>query len=148
MKNILLILAAAIMLTACGGNSRQKTTAGVPDMHNAENALDYQGTYKGVFPAADCPGIEIELTLHNDNTYTMNSSYMDRSEEPIQQTGNYTVKGNLLTLRAKVGIGFPPPSTTRWRKTACAVLMQRSSLSPENSQTNTYSPNNQIPWIK
>ena len=80
MKNILLILAAAIMLTACGGNSRQKTTAGVPDMHNAENALDYQGTYKGVFPAADCPGIEIELTLHNDNTYTMNSSYMDRSE--------------------------------------------------------------------
>jgi uncharacterized lipoprotein NlpE involved in copper resistance len=71
MKNILLILAAAIMLTACGGNSRQKTTAGVPDMHNAENALDYQGTYKGVFPAADCPGIEIELTLHNDNTYTM-----------------------------------------------------------------------------
>lgn len=49
MKNILLILAAAIMLTACGGNSRQKTTAGVPDMHNAENALDYQGTYKGVF---------------------------------------------------------------------------------------------------
>ena len=82
------------MLTACGGNSRQKTTTGVPDMHNAENALDYQGTYKGVFPAADCPGIEIELTLHNDNTYTMNSSYMDRSEEPIQQTGNYTVKGN------------------------------------------------------
>ena len=109
MKNILLILAAAIMLTACGGNSRQKTTAGVPDMHNAENALDYQGTYKGVFPAADCPGIEIELTLHNDNTYTMNSSYMDRSEEPIQQTGNYTVKGNLLTLRAKVGIGLPAP---------------------------------------
>ena len=109
MKNILLILAAAIMLTACGGNSRQKTTAGVPDMHNAENALDYQGTYKGVFPAADCPGIEIELTLHNDNTYTMNSSYMDRSEEPIQQTGNYTVKGNLLTLRAKVGIGASRP---------------------------------------
>ena len=97
------------MLTACGGNSRQKTTAGVPDMHNAENALDYQGTYKGVFPAADCPGIEIELTLHNDNTYTMNSSYMDRSEEPIQQTGNYTVKGNLLTLRAKVGRGLPAP---------------------------------------
>ena len=97
MKNILLILAAAIMLTACGGNSRQKTTTGVPDMHNAENALDYQGTYKGVFPAADCPGIEIELTLHNDNTYTMNSSYMDRSEEPY-----YKVEENRLRrLNAK-----------------------------------------------
>lgn len=55
MKNILLILAAAIMLTACGGNSRQKTTAGVPDMHNAENALDYQGTYKGGFSCCGLP---------------------------------------------------------------------------------------------
>ena len=99
MKNILLILAAAIMLTACGGNSRQKTTAGVPDMHNAENALDYQGTYKGVFPAADCPGIEIELTLHNDNTYTMNSSYMDRSEEPIQHGPHIPVPSHNLGLQ-------------------------------------------------
>ena len=113
MKNILLILAAAILLTACGGNSRQKTTTGVPDMHNAENALDYQGTYTGVFPCADCPGIEIELTLHNDNTYTVKSSYMERSTEPLQQTGSYSVKGNLLTLRSEGGMGLSMPEYYR-----------------------------------
>ena len=39
----------------------------------------------------------------------MNASYMDRSEEPIQQTGNDTVKVNRRTRRAKVGIGLPAP---------------------------------------
>lgn len=78
----------------------------------------------------------------------MNSSYMDRSEEPIQQTGNYTVKGNLLTLRAKVGIGLPAPEYYKVEENRLRRLNARSSLSPENSQTNTYSPNNQIPWIK
>lgn len=121
MKKSLLILAAVTLLTACSGGKQQKTataeTSGsglqptariVPDMHNAENALDYQGTYKGVFPCADCPGIEIELTLHDDNTYTMKSSYMDRSEEPIQQTGSYSVEGNLLKLRANsMGLSMP-----------------------------------------
>ena len=43
---------------------------------------------------------------------------------------------------------FLTERSLRFAGTACAVLMQRSSLSPENSQTNTYSPNNQIPWIK
>ncbi len=87
MKNILLILAAAIMLTACGGNSRQRRLPGYPTCTMPKTHSTTRELTKG-FPAADCPGIEIELTLHNDNTYTMNSSYMDRSEEPIQQTGN------------------------------------------------------------
>ncbi|HSH50375.1 MAG TPA: copper resistance protein NlpE N-terminal domain-containing protein, partial [Bacteroidales bacterium] len=29
-----------------------------PDMHTSEISLDWQGTYKGVLPCADCPGIE------------------------------------------------------------------------------------------
>ena len=109
MKNIFIDTRCRNYADSLRGKLRQKTTSGVPDMHNVRKRTRLPGTYKGVFPAADCPGIEIELTLHNDNTYTMNSSYMDRSEEPIQQTGNYTVKGNLLTLRAKVGIGLPAP---------------------------------------
>ena len=36
------------------------------DIHNAETSLDYEGTYKGVLPAADCPGIETTLILNPD----------------------------------------------------------------------------------
>ena len=74
MKESLLILAAALAMVSCGGNAQQKaatagtqqTTAAAPDMHNAETSLDYTGTYTGVLPAADCPGIEVRLILGDD----------------------------------------------------------------------------------
>ncbi len=38
-------------------------------MHNAENSLDYDGTYTGTFPAVDCPGINMTLTIKNTETF-------------------------------------------------------------------------------
>ena len=38
------------------------------DMHTAEISLDYYGTYKGTLPAADCPGINVTLTLNKNKT--------------------------------------------------------------------------------
>lgn len=70
------------------------------DMHNAENALDYEGIYEGVFPAADCPGIEITLTLNSDKTFTQRYVYIDR-ENSFEEKGTYTLERNLLTLKAK-----------------------------------------------
>ena len=67
MNNKILILAAVLALVSCGGNAQRKTAAAdtqkaaaaAPDMHTAETSLDYQGTYRGTLPAADCPGIEV-----------------------------------------------------------------------------------------
>ena len=51
-----------------------------------------------------------EAVVQGVNRWSFSVSCLQQhSEEPIQQTGNYTVKGNLLTLRAKVGIGLPAP---------------------------------------
>ena len=104
MKRNLLILAAAFALVSCGGNAQRKAadgkaaeTAAVPDMHNAELALDYVGTYEGTLPAADCPGIRTTLTLRPDGTYALHLKYIDRDSE-FDETGSYTVEGNLLTL--------------------------------------------------
>ena len=97
MKNKVMILAAAITLVACGGNQQKKAVsekvkadAVKVDMHDAESSLDYQGTYTGVFPAADCPGIDMRLTLKKDGTYSLHSEFDEK--------GAYKVKGNLLTL--------------------------------------------------
>ena len=85
MKSLIPVTAALLLLAACGQRNASRQTApaaaqtAVPDMHDAENALDYQGTYTGVFPAADVPGIAVTLTLGSD--------------------GRYTVRGNILTLR-------------------------------------------------
>lgn len=59
-------------------------TTQVPDMHNAENALDYWGTYEGTIPAADCPGIKVSLTLNEDKTFDLTQDYIDR-ENSLQK---------------------------------------------------------------
>ena len=64
--------------------------------------MDYEGTYKGTFPAADCPGIETTLTLNNDRTFTLDSKYIDRNQT-FNESGKYTLKGNLLTLVSNDG---------------------------------------------
>ena len=72
----------------------------VADIHNAETSLDYEGTYKGVFPAADCPGIETTLTLNPDKTFTLHSVYIDR-DSSFDEKGTYTLEGNILTLKRR-----------------------------------------------
>ncbi len=86
MKKNLLILAAALALAACGGNAQKKaaaetqtTTAAAPDMHTAETSLDYQGTYEGTLPAADCPGIETDADAQQRrHLYDLHMKYIDR----------------------------------------------------------------------
>lgn len=70
------------------------TILAVPDMHNAENALDYWGTYEGTIPAADCPGIQVTLTLNQDKTFELTQDYIDRNK--VTSKGQYTLKGNTL----------------------------------------------------
>jgi len=60
------------------------------------------GTYKGVIPAADCPGIETSLILNENNTYVHHMSYIDRNVTLVEK-GTFQVKGDLLTLKEKKG---------------------------------------------
>ena len=68
------------------------------DMHNAENSLDYDGTYTGTFPAADCPGINMTLTIKKDKTFELISEYIDRQDATFKEYGTYSVEGNIMTL--------------------------------------------------
>ncbi len=67
------------------------------DIHTAQNSLDYIGTYTGTFPAADCPGINVELVLNKDYSYTQSMDYIDRNTK-FTEKGKFTVEGNILTL--------------------------------------------------
>lgn len=110
MWNKLGILVLVAMLSACGGNSTTKMHAGqvaeeeVVEQHTAANSLDYVGVYKGTLPAADCPGIEVTITLHADGTYTETNNYIER--DTFTTIGKYTVEDNLLILDTE---GFERP---------------------------------------
>ena len=112
MKKIFILAFSCTLLVACGNHSKTNknvtedstviSTTDTIDIHDAENSLDYAGVYKGVFPAADCPGIETTLTINADKTFTQHSSYIDRNTS-FDEKGTYTIQGNILTLKSDKG---------------------------------------------
>lgn len=52
--------------------------AAIDSAHNAQNSLDWKGTYKGILPCADCEGIETEIVLNADQTYVLTRKYLGK----------------------------------------------------------------------
>lgn len=70
------------------------------DGHNAENALSYAGVYQGVYPCADCEGIELTVTLDYDERFKLKRRYLGDSEAPFEAEGLFTwdQSGSIITL--------------------------------------------------
>lgn len=59
---------------------------GISDGHNAKNALDWTGTYTGMLPCADCEGIETEIKLNKDESYSFSKKF--ESNKKIEHSEN------------------------------------------------------------
>ena len=70
------------------------------DAHNSQNALDWQGLYKGIMPCADCAGIATELHLSANGTYIRNTRYLGKSKQVFVEKGSFTwnSQGNAISL--------------------------------------------------
>ena len=92
-KSIIAISLASIFLVACNKAEKPKTEEHTPPAtteatsetvidseHTAENSLDWDGTYKGVLPCADCEGIETKLKLNQDKTYELKETYLGKGD--------------------------------------------------------------------
>jgi len=62
-----------------------------------ESNSSLQGMYLGTIPAADCPGIDIELTLAANSKYTLAYAYRDRQGVFIS-SGSFELNGEKLRL--------------------------------------------------
>jgi copper homeostasis protein (lipoprotein) len=57
------------------------------------------GNYKGVFPCADCPGIERVLTFEKNGNAVVSRFYLDRSTEPELNYGKWLEReGKILFI--------------------------------------------------
>ena len=99
MKQILLSLLIVVLYVACAGTNDKKVDSmaidsalaakskGGREMDSVQKVLI--GTFEGILPCADCPGIKTELALYQDaansenNTYTLKETYLGN------QTGGY-----------------------------------------------------------
>lgn len=100
MKALMLALAAAAALGACMPR-QDAAPAAVPDAaHNSRNAVDWPGTYEGITPCADCPGIRMRLTLTLDGRFELSTQYVDRPVAPQTVRGSFRWNdaGSTVTL--------------------------------------------------
>jgi heat shock protein HslJ len=104
MKAVLIFSVLAVALSA-GAQQNGGAMAGTTDIHTSQNSLDWAGTYEGVLPCADCPGIRIRLTLNRDGTYERMTQYLERpgAGETVRGTFEWNASGNAITLDAHGG---------------------------------------------
>ena len=116
---ILPVLIAGLALTSCKKTEEVKTddaavtetasapdpattesTATVPVRDTTETSVDWNGTYTGKIPCADCPGIETKLTLNSDKTYTLDENYLEKKDGKFSEKGTFTWSpdGSFITL--------------------------------------------------
>ncbi len=83
---VLVLLAVFLFGILLGGCSRVKI----------------EGNFGGIIPCADCEGIQADLTLNPDYTYTFSFTYLGRDVEPYVTTGNWEIdkEGRLVLLAA------------------------------------------------
>lgn len=116
MKKLLLLAATVATLSACNQTAPKtenvpdstitslpdSSTAGVDTTHTSQNSLDWAGTYEGIIPCADCPGIKTSLQLNNDGTFVLHSEYLERKNK-FEEKGAFAWinHGSTIQLQGK-----------------------------------------------
>jgi uncharacterized lipoprotein NlpE involved in copper resistance len=106
---------AAIIFVSCTSNTTDKNITKdtvilkVPNQEtpafatedNSSNSLDWEGTYTGIVPCADCEGIETTITIKKDLSYTVQTKYLGKKDAALSERKglfSWNKDGNKITL--------------------------------------------------
>ncbi|MCC5939820.1 MAG: copper resistance protein NlpE N-terminal domain-containing protein [Lunatimonas sp.] len=91
-----------LMLWAVAACQQKATTMQqtLPIGDTSRNALDWDGTYSGMVPCADCEGILTVLELTKEETYTLKRTYVGKDPKAYLTEGRFAWNelGNIITL--------------------------------------------------
>ncbi|MHA7816940.1 MAG: copper resistance protein NlpE N-terminal domain-containing protein [Pseudohaliea sp.] len=98
-----LFLPLILLMSACAAGSPEPTDPSPPKpdpAHNSRLSLDWDGTYRGILPCADCPGIETVITLTADGTYLRAVRFLEREDGYRRDQGEFewNAAGSAVTL--------------------------------------------------
>lgn len=83
------ILSSALLL-GCEPDEETTSDRVPPDMHNSMISVDWEGTYHGVVPCADCTGIDTKIVLTNELSYQAERIYLGRSDQVFRSEGSFS----------------------------------------------------------
>lgn len=110
MKKIgLTVILAALILVGCAKKADHTSNQDiatsndtVKDASTTQNLLDWEGTYKGILPAADAPGIDMTIILYPDSTFSQTYFFIDKKVKPVTSSGKFTWNADrdIITLES------------------------------------------------
>lgn len=60
-----------------------------PNGHNSRISLDWNGTYAGMLPCADCDAVKTVVTLYNNETFSRKVTYIGRDGRTFEDEGAF-----------------------------------------------------------
>ncbi len=112
-------LILGLVLAACGPASNGSQQEGddasadaqtlqksnLVDEHSSRLALDWNGTYKGVLPCADCEGIETAITLYSTGKFKRTQKYLGKDDKLFVEEGEFewNDQGSAVTITTEGG---------------------------------------------
>jgi uncharacterized lipoprotein NlpE involved in copper resistance len=97
---LFIIILLSISLGACSSTNPAKTA------DNSKTGLDWAGVYAGTIPAADGTGINVQITLRADESYSLVYNYIDKPNNATETgTFSWDKAGSIITLKNTT---FPP----------------------------------------
>ena len=106
MKKSFFVLGLALLTTvSCTTTQQVNKESKVPDIHNSQNSLSYDGIYRGILPCADCEGIKTTLYIMRDNTFKLVSEYLGKESNLFESKGTFTwdKTGSVIILKEQDG---------------------------------------------
>jgi len=84
---------------------QEPRSTAIPLGDNSRVSLDWDGVYTGTVPCADCEGIKTMIQLNKDETYTMKTKYLGKSDEVFTVSGkfNWNDAGSSINLEDAEG---------------------------------------------
>ncbi len=99
MKKYLVAISLGMLLSGC--SALQPTPSELGD--TSRNSIDWEGTYEGILPCADCSGIKTTLTLKPEEVYEEVVEYIGQPDTQYITEGRFQWdrKGNKVILSNK-----------------------------------------------
>ncbi len=100
-KSIISVLGLATIMATSAFTVQSCTTQNTVG-DTTQVSVDYNGTYRGTLPCADCQGIKTTVYLSKDNTFRTITQYIGSETEDVD-TGKFTwdKTGSIITLNGK-----------------------------------------------
>lgn len=105
MKKKLFMFGMAALMVGMVSCSARKDTNGtnksaIATADQSKNSLDWDGTYSGILPCADCGGIQTSLKLSGDGSYSLKQVYLGKEDNAFENSGKmvWNKEGNVITI--------------------------------------------------